>query len=89
MDISIEWIGFIAALLTTGAFVPQVFKTLKTQSTDGLSLTMYMSMFVGIMLWLFYGIKIQSLSMIVANVVTGGLTLSMLVMIIRNKKKNK
>jgi len=88
MEISIEWIGFIAALLTTGAFVPQVFKTLKTKSTEGLSLTMYMSMFVGIMLWLFYGIKIQSISMIVANVVTGGLTLSILVMIILHKKKN-
>lgn len=88
MEISIEWIGFIAALLTTGAFVPQVFKTLKTKSTEGLSLTMYMSMFVGIMLWLFYGIKIQSISMIVANVVTGGLTLSILLMIILHKKKN-
>ena len=88
MEISIEWIGFIAALLTTGAFVPQVFKTLKTKSTEGLSLTMYISMFVGIMLWLFYGIKIQSISMIVANVVTGGLTLSILVMIILHKKKN-
>jgi MtN3 and saliva related transmembrane protein len=88
MEISIEWIGFIAALLTTGAFVPQVFKTLKTKSTEGLSLTMYMSMFVGIMLWLFYGIKIQSISMIIANVVTGGLTLSILLMIILHKKKN-
>jgi len=88
MEISIEWIGFIAALLTTGAFVPQVFKTLKTKSTEGLSLTMYISMFVGIMLWLFYGIKIQSISMIIANVVTGGLTLSILVMIILHKKKN-
>ena len=88
MEISIEWIGFIAALLTTGAFVPQVLKILKTKSTEGLSLTMYISMFVGIMLWLFYGIKIQSISMIVANVVTGGLTLSILVMIILHKKKN-
>jgi len=88
MEISIEWIGFIAALLTTGAFVPQVLKIIKTKSTEGLSLTMYMSMFVGIMLWLFYGIKIQSISMIVANVVTGGLTLSILVMIILHKKKN-
>jgi len=88
MEISIEWIGFIAALLTTGAFVPQVLKIIKTKSTEGLSLTMYISMFVGIMLWLFYGIKIQSISMIVANVVTGGLTLSILVMIILHKKKN-
>ena len=88
MEISIEWIGFIAALLTTGAFVPQVLKIIKTKSTEGLSLTMYMSMFVGIMLWLFYGIKIQSISMIIANVVTGGLTLSILVMIILHKKKN-
>ena len=47
-----------------------------------------MSMFVGIMLWLFYGIKIQSISMIIANVVTGGLTLSILLMIILHKKKN-
>lgn len=86
---NIEWIGFVAAILTTGAFIPQVFKTFKSRSIEGLSLTMYLSMFTGILLWLLYGIKIGSLSMIVANSITGLLTFSILMMIIAQKKNKK
>jgi len=89
MNIDVELIGFLAATLTTGAFVPQVYKTFTTRSAEGLSLAMYSCMFVGILLWLLYGIKIQSLSVIVANIVTGILAFSILIMIILQKKKKK
>lgn len=65
-----EVIGLIAAALTTAAFVPQVYKTWQTKSADGLSLTMYLVFFIGIVLWLIYGIHLNSLAMIIANSIT-------------------
>ena len=70
-----EIIGLIAAILTTSAYIPQVYKTWKTKSAGNISLTMYLAMFVGIILWLVYGIHLNSFAMIVANSVTAILTL--------------
>ncbi len=72
---SIEILGLVAAVLTTSAFVPQVYKTWKTKSARNLSFTMYLVFFAGVMLWLVYGFFIDSLSVILANAVTGVLTL--------------
>lgn len=80
-----EIIGFIAAVLTTSAFVPQVYKTWKAKSAESLSLTMYLVFFVGIILWLIYGIHINSLAMIFANAVTGVLALLLIIFKIRYK----
>lgn len=70
-----EIIGLVAGVLTTSAFVPQVYKTWKTKSAESLSLTMYLVFFAGIILWLVYGIHIKSLAMILANSVTALLAL--------------
>ncbi len=70
MNFNIEIIGLIAAFFTTAAFVPQVIKTWKTKSVENLSLSMYLTMLTGVVLWLVYGINIQSLSIILANIVT-------------------
>tara|TARA_R110002050_G_scaffold94765_2_gene197188 strand:+ start:40395 stop:40646 length:252 start_codon:yes stop_codon:yes gene_type:complete len=65
-----EIIGFIAAILTTAAFLPQVYKTWKTKDVSGLSLPMLIIFFVGIVGWLIYGILKESPSMIFANSIT-------------------
>lgn len=70
-----EIIGLLAGALTTAAYIPQVYKTWKSKSAGNISLTMYLAMFLGILLWLFYGIHLNSLAMIVANGVTAILTL--------------
>lgn len=80
-----EIIGLIAAILTTSAFVPQVFKVWKSKSTESLSLTMYLAFFVGIVLWLVYGIHLNSLAMILSNTVTGVLALILIILKIRYK----
>ena len=82
-----EIIGFIAAICTTFAFIPQVMKVCKTKQTKDLSLRMYSIMFMGILLWLFYGIRIDSLSIILANLVTGTLVGMILALIILGKRK--
>ena len=80
-----EIIGLIAAVCTTFPFIPQVIKVWKTKQTMDLSLRMYSIMFIGILLWLVYGIRIDSLSIILANVVTAILVGTILVYIIKGK----
>ena len=82
---SIEWIGFLAAILTTGAYIPQVIKIWKTRTADGVSLSMYWVMLTGVSLWGIYGILIESYPIILANVIT----LILLVTIIIFKLKHK
>jgi len=63
-------IGFIAAILTTSAFIPQALKTIKTKHTRDLSLIMYLAFSSGVLLWLIYGIILKDLPIILANSVT-------------------
>ncbi|AUP79889.1 SemiSWEET family sugar transporter [Flavivirga eckloniae] len=66
----IEIIGFTAAVLTTIAFLPQVYKTWKTKDVSSLSLPMLLIFFVGVFAWLIYGFLKNSPPMIFANSIT-------------------
>jgi len=81
-----EYIGFFAAILTTSAFLPQAFKIWKTQSANGLSLTMYLVMGTGTLCWLIYGLLIHSPSIIVANTISISIIIFIITFIIRSKK---
>lgn len=78
-----EWIGYVAATLTTLSFVPQAIKTIKTRDTRGISLGMYAAFTVGVGFWLGYGIVLQSWPMIVSNILTFGLASTILAMKLR------
>lgn len=67
MFVNFEAIGLIAATLTTLAFLPQVVQTLRTRSTEGLSLPMLAVLTLGIALWLIYGVGLGQLPVILAN----------------------
>ena len=76
---TIEIIGIIAGILTTGAFVPQAYKVWKQKSTKDISLGMYSVIIIGLTLWLWYGIQKESISMILANSVTLLLAISIFI----------
>ena len=80
-----EIIGLIAAVLTTSAYVPQAYKAWKTKSAGSVSLAMYLIMLTGIILWLVYGIHLNSISMILANSVT--IVLTVIIIIFKLKYK--
>ncbi|MGH1421974.1 MAG: SemiSWEET transporter [Hyphomonas sp.] len=65
-----DFIGLIAACLTTISFLPQAVLVLRTGQTEGISLAMYSLFTIGVAAWLIYGIMIASLPIIVANIVT-------------------
>jgi len=64
------WVGFAAAALTTGSFVPQAVLTLRTRDVSGISLGMYASFTLGVALWLVYGLTIGEWPVVVANALT-------------------
>jgi MtN3 and saliva related transmembrane protein len=82
---SVELIGFAADFLTTIAFIPQVVQVWKTKSVQGLSLTTYIIFVIGVFLWFLYGLRIGSLSMIIANSITVVLALIIIYFIIKSK----
>tara|TARA_B100001063_G_scaffold73802_1_gene68034 strand:+ start:11423 stop:11680 length:258 start_codon:yes stop_codon:yes gene_type:complete len=84
IDPMFEIIGLLAAFLTTSAFIPQVYKIYKEKKADGISLTMYVILFIGVLLWLIYGILIGSLSIIIANGITALLQLSIIIFKLKN-----
>ena len=70
MEILTSLIGFIAATLTTIAFLPQVIKVWKSRSARDISLGMYCLFSSGVLLWLVYGIMLAAWPIIVANLIT-------------------
>ena len=81
-------IGFLAGALTTIAFVPQALKMYTTKSGKDISARMLLIFSAGIVLWLIYGIMIESLPVILANVVTLILSGSIIALKIRYSRPN-
>ncbi|MES2619133.1 MAG: SemiSWEET transporter [Bacteroidota bacterium] len=66
-----EIAGLAAAALTTGAYVPQAFKIIRTKSTESLSLITYVMLFISCILWIVYGADRDDLPIVLANTITG------------------
>lgn len=81
-------IGFLAGALTTIAFVPQALKMYTTKSGKDVSARMLLIFSAGVILWLTYGIMIESLPVILANVVTLILSGAIIVLKIRYSRTN-
>ena len=62
--------GLVAGTMTTIAFLPQLIQTWKTHSAKDVSLGMFLIFTTGVLLWVIYGLMIQSLPIIAANTVT-------------------
>ncbi|MBY0454116.1 MAG: SemiSWEET transporter [Burkholderiaceae bacterium] len=85
MQIS-DWVGYLAASLTTCSFVPQALHTFRTRDVSGISLGMYSVFTVGVALWLVYGVLLKAWPIVAANTVTLALAGAILAMKLRYKK---
>lgn len=73
-------LGYVAGTLTTFSFLPQVIKTFKSRSAKDISLGMYLIFTSGVLCWLLHGIGVNSMPIILANLVVFVLALAMVVM---------
>ncbi|WP_102958883.1 SemiSWEET family sugar transporter [Mangrovicella endophytica] len=67
---NIEWVGSLAAVITTFCWLPQIVKLMRTRQTAGISLASNAFFATGVALWLVYGLAIGSLPLIGANMLT-------------------
>jgi MtN3 and saliva related transmembrane protein len=63
-------IGLLAGFLTTGAWLPQLWRTWRSRSCDDISWAYLVAMLLGFVTWLTYGVLIGEPAIIVTNVVT-------------------
>ncbi len=67
---AVDAVGYLAASLTTAAWLPQLVRTWRTKSADDLSPGMLAAFTLGVALWLLYGLARGSGPVIAANAVT-------------------
>ena len=82
-----EFFGYLAAILTTTAFLPQLIKTVKTQKADDVSLITLIMFICGVFSWVIYGFLISSIPILTANVITFLLNFSILISKVSYSKK--
>jgi MtN3 and saliva related transmembrane protein len=61
-------IGLVAGTLTSIAAIPQVIKTFKTRHVRDISIWQPLLLAFGVALWMIYGILINDLPLILANI---------------------
>ena len=76
----LDLLGLSAGFLTTISFVPQIVKTWRSKSAADISTSMFALFSLGLILWLIYGIYLQSLPIILANSITLVLTAIILIL---------
>lgn len=69
-ELWIESIGLLAGILGIVAWIPQIREVWVNKRHDGISIATFCVVTIALGLWLVYGILIESISMIVANIMT-------------------
>ena len=81
-------IGFVAGILSTVSFAPQVYKAWH-EGTQSISLRMYMITVTSFTLWTVYGLLLKSAPLIIFNALSLAMSGTILMLKLRNLKHDK
>jgi MtN3 and saliva related transmembrane protein len=81
-------IGIIAGICTSCSLLPQLIKLIKNKKAEDISLFYLIILFVGLSMWIYYGILKDDLPIIATNVFSILLNSAVLVLGIKYKKQN-
>jgi MtN3 and saliva related transmembrane protein len=83
----IEIIGLGAGICTALSLLPQLVKLIRSKKAEDLSLFYLIILFVGLGLWIWYGILRQDVPIIATNVVSIAFNVTVMILGIKYKKK--
>ena len=83
----IEAIGLFAGVLGIVAWIPQIREVWVHERHEGISVPTFAVVSVALFLWLVYGWLVDSLAMIVANVLTLGVIVLILTGVVRLRQR--
>jgi MtN3 and saliva related transmembrane protein len=84
----VDYVGTIAAVCTTSAFIPQILK-IRRQGGEDLSYPMLSIYLTGILLWLIYGLLLHAAAVIWANGATSFLVAIAIVLKITHRSSDR
>ena len=82
-SIALELLGLIAGAITSIGYLPQIFRGYKTKKLDDVSYYMPGILALGMTLWLFYGVILNAIAVIIANIF--GVACSVLLIIMKKR----
>ena len=85
----IDIMGYVAAILTSAAFLPQALMVIKTRETDALSAVTYAMFTFGVALWMVYGFATQAWPIAFSNLITLTCSSTILWIIVENKVQSR
>ncbi len=77
---NIEIVGFAGSAIVASALIPQVIKSWATKSTEDISLLWNSLLLTGLILFVVYGIGINSRPIMIFTSIEASLTLSLLIL---------
>ena len=80
-----EVLGIVAGVFTSASSLPQVIKIIKEKKVEDLSVTMFVSLMIGVALWIVYGIFKKDFPIIITN--SFSVVLNLFILILRAKYK--
>ena len=79
----IQYLGYVAGVLTVGSFLPQVIRAWRTKQTRDLSLAMFALLVTAGSLWMLYGIVNADWPVVITNAGMVALNLALAVAKVR------
>jgi MtN3 and saliva related transmembrane protein len=79
-----DLLGFVAGMLTTAAFAPQLIRALRTKRTGDISLSMLICVTIGMTLWLVHGVRIGDAALVLSNSASLAQAVPLLILKLRN-----
>ena len=87
----IESIGLVAGFIGIIAWIPQIRRVWIDEKEEGISLPTFLAVTVSLSLWLVYGIIVNSIAMVVSNILTLAFIIAITIGVYRirkNRSKN-
>lgn len=80
-------IGISASVFTAVSLIPQLVKVMKEKEAGDVSLLMLVALFVGLGLWVYYGVLKEDMIIIISNAFSFIINMMLAFFAIRYKKK--
>ena len=85
----IESIGIIAGILGIIAWLPQIYRIWIEKRADGISVSTFTVIACALVLWLIYGVLVNSIALIISNIMTLVVIIAVLIGAFKVQKENK
>ena len=85
----IESIGIIAGILGIVAWLPQIHRIWIEKRADGISVPTFIVIAFALVLWLIYGVLVNSIALIISNIMTLVVIITVLIGAFKVQKENK